>query len=592
MAHPAAAAPPRDMQQVRNASSTPPTPMVTKSLVTRDFDLTLRAFFPTPTAPTKFNPIGTMNQLLRTMLKDEPSLVLQNPNNDKQLVLAMDHLPTSETGFKQFFKVSTTWVDKQNQTHVCIGCHVLSTRSLGSIKFKSKENHLLAWLKKARVFLESDSLGTERPMTIGYFTKIAPDFTHLTNFRNELVTQLSMVDIDAETAITLAPHLKQAQLEAMLNGDDYVPILPIFKVYRTKITHGREPSQVSTEVIGVKGAPRDAKLLGEFFTRMAEETSNDHRDGMFLPKGAVHLLGIATFEQILKDNNFFLTTVATIPVNLEFDAWFALLDANHTSETEAISLHDHLLRQPWFIRLESVTRNKTVIVTTKSNLSAARAWIDENLEPMIRKSIPSDVEQPPSSLLPHRLDKTIFTTTSRTYADILKQQFSLEPNANKTTNDHNKPPRKRQAAKLDYDLDQSTEFTATPTAPTTIHSTGTTTSNTTTPKTQISAFVKDMTSIKHELAQLKDVIATAVAQWEEAIAALLDAKSTTASPVTPPETDQLMDSDSAEHLTSLDLQTFISDLKHEIATLFLETHVMIQKQSMPTPTTKHSHLNT
>ncbi len=141
-------------------------------------------------------------------------------------------------------------------------------------------------------------------MTIGYFTKIAPDLTHLTNFRNELVTQLSMIDIDAETAVTLAPHLKQAQLEAMSNGDDYIPILPNFEVYRTKITHGREPSQVSTDVIGVKGAPKDAKLLGEFFTRMAAENSHDHRNGMFLQKGAVHLLGIATYEQVLKENNF------------------------------------------------------------------------------------------------------------------------------------------------------------------------------------------------------------------------------------------------------------------------------------------------
>jgi len=82
------------------------------------------------------------------------------------------------------------------------------------------------------------------------------------------------------------------------------------------------------------------------------------------------------------------------------------------------------------------------IVTTKSNLLAAGAWIDENLEPMIQKSIPPDVEQPPSSLLPQSLDKPIYTTTSHTYADILKQQFSLAPNMPKTTNDHNRPPRK------------------------------------------------------------------------------------------------------------------------------------------------------
>ena len=398
-----------------------------------------------------------------------------------------------------------------------------------------------------------------------------------------------MIEIDAATALSLAPHLKQAQLDAMSNGDDYIPILPNFEVYRTKITHGRDPSQVSTDVIGVKGAPKDTKLLIEFFTRMAAEASTDHRDGMFLPKGAVHLLGIATYEQVLKENNFFLNNVATVPVNLEIDAWFALVDPDNMSETEPLSLHDHLLRQPWFIRLESITRNKTVIVTTKSNLPAARDWVDENLEPMIRKSIPPDVAQPPSSVLPHRLDKPVHTTTSRTYADILKQQYSLAPTTNATTNDHNRPPRKRQAAKLDYDSDQSTEFQATPPANNTNNSNGTTTNTSTTPATQISSFATDMVSIKHELAQLKEVIALAVTQMKDAIAALLDAKGNASSPATTPDADQPMDSAStAEHLTPLDLQSFISELKHELATLFLETRAMVQKQSLTMQTTKYT----
>jgi len=47
-----------------------------------------------------------------------------------------------------------------------------------------------------------------------------------------------LVDIDADMAITLTPHLKLAQLEAMTNGDNYVPILPDFEIYCTHLTHG------------------------------------------------------------------------------------------------------------------------------------------------------------------------------------------------------------------------------------------------------------------------------------------------------------------------------------------------------------------
>ena len=194
-----------------------------------------------------------------------------------------------------------------------------------------------------------------------------------------------LIDIPAEKAIELAPYLKEEQTEAMSNGDDFVPILPNFEIYRTRLSHGRAPSQVATDVIGIKCEARDAQLLSEFFTQLASETSGDTRDGTFLPKGASTLLGPQTYERVLKDNNFFLTNVATIPVNLEYAAWFAVIDPYSSSETAPISLHDHLLRKPWFLRIESAGRNKVLLVTTKTNLPEAREWIDANLEPMIRQ---------------------------------------------------------------------------------------------------------------------------------------------------------------------------------------------------------------
>jgi len=199
---------------------------------------------------------------------------------------------------------------------------------------------------------------------------------------------------------------------------------------------------VSTEVLGVKCAAVDAKLLNKFFTRLASETNNDQRDGVFIPKGAAYLLGPQTYEQILRENNFFLTTVATIPVNLAYDAWFAIIDPNQAAETdEPVSLYDHLVRKPWFLRIESVAKTKCLLITTKPNLPEARAWIDENLEPMIRKSIPLGIN-PPSSLLPRRLDKPMPSAASKSYADILKKQFSLSSTTTKPDATTNRPPRK------------------------------------------------------------------------------------------------------------------------------------------------------
>ena len=162
-----------------------------------------------------------------------------------------------------------------------------------------------------------------------------------------------MIDLNAKTAVTLAPHLKTAQLKAMLTGDDYIPILPNFELYRMWISHSGTPSQVvTTDVISIKGLPEDAKLLGEFFMRMASELSNNLHNGIFLLKGAVHLLGLATYAQVLHENNFFLNNVATIPISLEYGAWFAVIDPDNHSNNNPISLHDHLLCQPWFLHVK------------------------------------------------------------------------------------------------------------------------------------------------------------------------------------------------------------------------------------------------
>jgi len=554
MASPAAADPSRAMSQARTSAVDLSTQQATKKFVMRDFDLTIRAYFPPPTAYTKFNPISAMTTLFRTMLKDESSLVLCSLSNDTQLILAKDSLPIGEKEFKKFFKVSATRSERQNPSHVCIGCQVLSNRSLSHIKFQSKEGHLLAWLKQQRIFLESDGLGTDCPVTIGYFTKIAADLTHLANFRDHLANQLMLVDIDSETAIALAPHLKEAQSEAMSNGDE-CSILPEFEVYRTHLTHGRAPSQVKTDVLGVKCAPRDAKLLNEILTRMAT-TSTDQRDGVFVPKGAAHLLGPNTYEQILKDHNFFLTTVATVPINLEYRAWFALIDPTNASETDPTSLYDHLLRKSWFLRIEEVDRRKCLIITTKPNLPEARAWMDNNLEPLIRKSIPEGID-PPASQLPRRLDKPVYSATSQTYADVLKKQFSIASNATTTTADHtHPPPRKRHAVSIiDYDSDKSTNSPSANVSAT----------KTPTPLPTVD-YAAELQLIKTELAALRTLVHSAVEQMKSAVESF-----TTHTPV-PARKMEIENDHVTDHSTETppELSDLITELKNDIATIGTE----------------------
>jgi len=138
-----AATPPNADQTSQTTSSTTPDRSTTKNSVAREHDLMICTFFPLPQAPQKFNPITAMHQLLWIMIKDEPSLVLCTANNDQQRILAMDSLPIGEKAFKQFFTVLTPCTERQKTQHVCIGCHILSNRTLGNIKFNSPESQLL-----------------------------------------------------------------------------------------------------------------------------------------------------------------------------------------------------------------------------------------------------------------------------------------------------------------------------------------------------------------------------------------------------------------------------------------------------------------
>jgi len=203
----------------------------------------------------------------------------------------------------------TTQNKKQNQMHICIGCHVLSNCSLSNIKFHSTENQLLAWIKKACIFVESDSLGTDWPTTVGFF-KISLDLTNLANFWEHLVNQLMFIKIDVDSTIKLALHLQPAQLKAMTNGDDFVLILPNFELYQTRITHGWAPTQVTMDVLGVKGAPKDTKLLVKFFTHLASEHSNDQHCHNY-PRDTCHVPPILA-PTIQQQNLFFFSNLNSI----------------------------------------------------------------------------------------------------------------------------------------------------------------------------------------------------------------------------------------------------------------------------------------
>jgi len=144
-----------------------------------------------------------------------------------------------------------------------------------------------------------------------------------------------------------------------------------------------------------------------------------------------------------------------------------------------------------------------------------------------------------------------------------------------TTNAPTWPVIKQQATLIDYDLDNSAEYP--PLSVNQVTQTSNNNENTTATKLDNDSALM---SIKHKLTQLKEVITMAVTQIKDAVAALLAANCTTTTPFATNETNQNMDQIPEDAtLTQLDLQSFITDLKHELTMVFMETHAVLQHQS-------------
>ncbi len=226
---------------------------------------------------------------------------------------------------------------------------------------------------------------------------------------------------------------------------------------------------------------------------------------------------------------------------------------------------------------------KCHLVTTHPNLQAARDWINENLEPMVRWSILEGINLP-SALLPGHLNKPMYTTASQSYADILKKLFSIASTTSATTTDITWPPQKRQATKLDYDSDLSEDqphSTMNPESSTNSAITNPHANSQPMPTmTNSPTYTAELLSLKAEIDLLKATIAMAVEQFKHTI------KSLTINPCQPEsnamDTNAKTTSDASNsNQIQTNVSSLIHNLKHEIATFVIETRALLQHQSLP-----------
>jgi len=209
------------------------------------------------------------------------------------------------------------------QQHIIISCYMKSKCMICDIKFNTMKPTFMLWMKEEKIFIESNSLSIAKTRKVGYLANLHPTLMNCTNLKQLLHSALDDIVIDPQLAVELNPELKTLQTEVMTNGDLFIPNIPPFELYKTKITTGRDKEKVKTNVIGIKCTADKAKLMKEFYSQLASLAHYEKQIGIFVPIGAVHLLGVPNYAKLIRDNNSFLQSITTIPIS---DFQYATLD--------------------------------------------------------------------------------------------------------------------------------------------------------------------------------------------------------------------------------------------------------------------------
>jgi len=71
-------------------------------------------------------------------------------------------------------------------------------------------------------------------------------------------------------------------MEAMSNGDMFIPAVPPFEVYKMCLIHGHSKNQFYTHMIGIKCTASQAKLLKELYLQLASPAIYEKQIGIFI----------------------------------------------------------------------------------------------------------------------------------------------------------------------------------------------------------------------------------------------------------------------------------------------------------------------
>jgi len=275
-----------------------------------------------------------------------------------------------------------------------------------------------------------------------------------------LTDELQKIKIMPVEVIVLEPQVQKYYDHAMESGDE-AAYVPAFELFTTEVAHGPANQRVKTPAIGLQCKTENINLIRELFTRLFN-LPPDIAYLQYTPSGLLSIIGENNYQHMITENNKYLTSITTIPIEGIDDDTLELtvLPPTAKNPTDQVSIRNIFLSNIWCLQVEPTqTPGRILLVTTKGQITAARQWIDENLAPLFTEYLTRNSAYAPNkeTPIPHRMDVIKQTSAMQTYAQSLIRKYHVSPyNPNQTPDKkYTKPPTStKRPPKITYDEQQ------------------------------------------------------------------------------------------------------------------------------------------
>jgi len=410
----------------------------------------LRMTFKIPAkSSTKFALAANVKQVIHAMLYYDETLAFvafDGISDNSTLYVKHDQFPDTKETFKEYFQVHAMSSKTPVKNTVTVGCIMHSTCPIAEIKYGMTKSHsMFEWLSQWCTFITADTLGHATTRVIGHLFHLHPRVTHHTTLHDKLSEHLSTIPIKPKEALLLAPHTNMHYKQAMDSGDDTMTYMPAFKLFPTKVSSGKNPTQVTTKTMGIKCSTEDSNLLHELFTRAFTIPAPNIAHIQFVPSGIATQIGLDKYQTMIYENNKFLTNGTAITVGgiTSHTLELKIKVNNPGKPTWQMTVQEIFMELPWCHQVEITQKlNRILLVMEKWHLIEARGWLDDNLEGLFTWYLTQNPAYHPDEEynVPQRLDKIPTTQAGATYADALSQKYQTASTSPTTATQYQKPP--------------------------------------------------------------------------------------------------------------------------------------------------------